>query len=68
MAASRPGSTRIIPRDKAAWVKLFKGKFLFSGGEIVGEFLMSLGYLAGAHAESCPVASRIRGAPWQAIA
>src|SRR5690606_14456113 len=30
------------PRDKAAWVKLFKRTFRFTGGEITGEFLMSL--------------------------
>lgn len=43
------------PRDKTAWVKLFKQHFKFVGGEIVGEFLMSLGYLAGAHQEDCPI-------------
>ena len=43
------------PRDKASWVKLFKKTFRFTGGEITGEFLMSLGYLPGAHAEDCPV-------------
>lgn len=46
-------------RDKAAWVKLFKKNFRFTGGEIVGEFLMSLGYLPGAHREDCPVHKRI---------
>lgn len=46
-------------RDKAAWVKLFKKTFRFTGGEITGEFLMSLGYLPGAHRESCPVYARI---------
>ena len=43
------------PRDKAGWVKLFKKQFKFTGGEIVGEFLMSIGYLRGAHAETCAV-------------
>lgn len=54
------------PRDKAAWVKLFKKTFKFTGGEIVGEFLMSLGYLQGAHAADCPVAARIAALspPW----
>ena len=33
------------PRPKAEWVKLFKKTFRFTGGEIVGEFLMSVGYL-----------------------
>ena len=53
------------PQSKAEWVKLWKRTFVFSGGEIVGEFLMSLGYLPGAHAPDCPVAARILGAPWQ---
>jgi DNA-3-methyladenine glycosylase I len=43
------------PLDKAAWVKLFKQTFAFTGGEITGEFLISTGYLPGAHEESCPV-------------
>ena len=47
------------PLDKADWVKLFKKTFRFTGGEIVGEFLMSLGYLPGAHADHCPVAKKI---------
>ena len=46
-------------RDKAAWVKLFSKTFRFTGGEIVGEFLMSLGYLPGAHREGCPAYARI---------
>lgn len=46
-------------RDKAAWVTLFKKTFRFTGGEIVGEFLMSLGYLPGAHRADCPVQARI---------
>jgi DNA-3-methyladenine glycosylase I len=53
------------PLAKAEWVKLWKKTFLFSGGEIVGEFLMSLGYLPGAHAEDCPVAARIVDPPWR---
>ncbi len=43
------------PLSKAEWVTLFKQTFRFTGGEIVGEFLMSTGYLPGAHRESCPV-------------
>ena len=46
-------------RDKAGWVKLFKKTFRFTGGEITNEFLMSLGYLPGAHREDCPVFKRI---------
>ena len=47
------------PRSKEEWVRLFKSTFRFTGGEIVGEFLMSIGYLPGAHAETCPVHRRI---------
>ncbi|WP_313253963.1 DNA-3-methyladenine glycosylase I [Stenotrophomonas sp.] len=47
------------PLSKAEWVKLFKKTFRFTGGEITGEFLMSLGYLPGAHHESCPVYARV---------
>jgi len=47
------------PLEKAEWVKLFKRTFRFTGGEIVGEFLMSIGYLPGAHRADCPVAKRL---------
>lgn len=47
------------PLAKPDWVKLFKREFVFTGGEIVGEFLMSIGYLPGAHAEDCPVYRKI---------
>jgi DNA-3-methyladenine glycosylase I len=33
------------PKTKDEWVKLFKKTFKFTGGEIVNEFLMSIGYL-----------------------
>ncbi len=46
-------------RSKADWVKLFKRTFRFTGGEITGEFLMSLGYLPGAHRADCPVTARL---------
>ena len=47
------------PLSKDEWTKLFKKTFVFTGGEIVGEFLMSTGYLPGAHAESCPIYTQI---------
>lgn len=50
------------PRDKPAWVKLFKRTFRFTGGEITGEFLMSLDYLPGAHRAGCQVVKRIAAA------
>ena len=43
------------PKTKEEWVKLFKQTFRFTGGEIVNEFLMSTGYLPGAHVATCPV-------------
>jgi DNA-3-methyladenine glycosylase I len=47
------------PREKAEWVTLFKKNFKFVGGEIVGEFLMSIGLLPGAHVPDCPVSLRL---------
>jgi len=47
------------PLTKDEWVKLFKKHFRFTGGEIVNEFLLSAGYLPGAHIESCPVYKKI---------
>jgi DNA-3-methyladenine glycosylase I len=43
------------PLTKDEWTKLFKRTFIFTGGEIVNEFLMSTGYLPGAHTKDCPV-------------
>ena len=43
------------PRTKDEWVKVFKLNFKFVGGEIVNEFLMSTGYLPGAHDMDCPI-------------
>lgn len=43
------------PLTKEAWVKLFKQTFRFTGGEITGEFLISTGYLPGAHRQDCPI-------------
>lgn len=46
------------PKTRAEWTKLFKQTFKFTGGEIVNEFLMSTGYLEGAHDEDCPIAKK----------
>lgn len=56
------------PRAKPEWVKAFKSQFVFMGGEVVGEFLMSIGYLPGSHRETCPVFKRLVKAqpPWMA--
>jgi DNA-3-methyladenine glycosylase I len=47
------------PKTKEEWIKLFKKTFRFTGGEIVNSFLMSIGYLKGAHDESCEVYQKI---------
>ncbi len=47
------------PLTREEWVKLFKKTFKFTGGEITNEFLLSSGYLKGAHIESCPVYDKI---------
>lgn len=54
------------PLARDEWTRLFRRTFRFTGGEIVNEFLMSTGYLPGAHRESCPVYARVLAArpPW----
>ena len=47
------------PKTKEEWTKLFKKTFRFTGGEIVNEFLMSTGYLPGAHGPGCPIYKRV---------
>ena len=48
------------PLEKGEWVKLFRKTFRFTGGEIVNEFLMSTGYLPGAHIADCVVYGHIK--------
>lgn len=48
------------PKTKEEWVTLFKKTFRFTGGEIVNEFLMSIGYLPGAHSMDCSVFKKIQ--------
>lgn len=47
------------PMGLEQWVKLFKKTFKFTGGEITKEFLVSTGYLKGAHIKSCHVFNKI---------
>ena len=51
-------------KSKEEWIKLFRKTFRFTGGEIVNEFLMSIGFLPGAHLPECPVyeACKLKGA------
>jgi DNA-3-methyladenine glycosylase I len=53
-----------LPLDE--WTRLFRRTFRFTGGLIVHEFLMSLGYLPGAHVPDCPVYPRVLALapPW----
>ena len=54
------------PRSKEDWVKLFRKTFKFTGGEITGEFLMSIGYLPSPHRPDCPAHRKILllSPPW----
>ena len=47
------------PLTLQEWMKLFKKTFKFTGGEIVNEFLMSMGYLEGSHEEGCPIREKV---------
>ena len=57
------------PLRKEDWVKLFRKTFRFTGGEITGEFLMSIGYLPSPHREDCPVYAEIArlDPPWMEV-
>jgi DNA-3-methyladenine glycosylase I len=58
---------RLHPQSAEAWTKIFRKTFVFTGGEIVREFLLSTGYLPGAHDEDCPVYREILSLapPWR---
>jgi DNA-3-methyladenine glycosylase I len=47
------------PRPLGEWAKLFKRTFVFTGGEIVREFLVSTGYIPGAHDAGCPIYRKV---------
>ena len=47
------------PKTKQEWTLLFKKTFRFTGGEIVNEFLMSTGYLHGAHHEGFAIHKKV---------
>ncbi len=42
-----------LQHNKTEWLQLFKQHFTFVGGEIVGEFLMSINILPGSHDKKC---------------
>lgn len=47
------------PKSKEEWTQLFNKTFRFTGGEIVNEFLLSAGYLPGAHERFCMVYKKV---------
>jgi len=57
------------PKTKAEWTTLFKKTFRFTGGEIVNEFLLSTGYLPGAHHKECSINKKVIESkpPWQTV-
>jgi len=48
------------PRELPQWTKLFQQTFRFTGSQIVNEFLLSTGYLAGAHDTDCPIFEKVK--------
>jgi DNA-3-methyladenine glycosylase I len=50
------------PRAHENWTKLFRETFVFTGPLVVEEFLLSTGYLPGAHTARCSVFSKVMGA------
>lgn len=57
------------PLTHKEWTQLFRSTFKFTGPEIVKEFLMSSGYLEGAHLTDCPIYEQILSIcpPWTQV-
>jgi len=47
------------PLTLCEWTSVFKNEFKFVGKEICKEFLISTGYLKGAHEKSCPIYKKV---------
>jgi DNA-3-methyladenine glycosylase I len=47
--------------DSVGWLTLFKKHFKFVGGEIVGEFLMSINLIPGSHDRKCVAYKNVIG-------
>lgn len=58
------------PKRLHEWNDLMRRTFVFMGPEVVNEFLMSIGYLPGAHDAACPVGREIAalGPAWMRAA
>jgi len=54
------------PAEVEEWTAIFRETFRFTGGEIVREFLLSTGYLPGAHHRRCSIWAKVaaRRPPW----
>ncbi len=48
------------PQNREKWIRTFRSTFKFMGKEIVGEFLMSIGLMPGAHVPSCRIYGEIQ--------
>lgn len=57
------------PRSLTDWVQTFRKTFKFMGPEVVKEFLMSTGYIPGAHHTSCLVFKTVYDLhpPWRMV-
>lgn len=55
----------VLSREE--WTTLFKKTFRFTGSEIVNEFLVSAGYLPGAHEKKCRLYAKVlrSGPAWR---
>ena len=47
------------PLPLSGWLSVLKNEFKFVGKEICREFLISAGYLKGAHEKSCPIYKKV---------
>lgn len=54
------------PMPLPDWVRLFRATFVFTGPEVVREFLVSTGHLPGAHGPGCPAYGKVLALspPW----
>ncbi len=54
------------PQTGEEWTRLFRKTFLFTGPLVTEEFLLSTGFLPGAHSHTCPVFEIVCAArpPW----
>jgi DNA-3-methyladenine glycosylase I len=50
------------PLSLDEWRRVFRKTFVFTGGEIVNSFLLSKGYLPGAHDKSCSIHATVLAA------